>query len=488
MKEFDTIIKDINIIEQKGSAPTLTNKISYDSRKVSENDIFVAMPGEITDGHKYINKAIDLGAKVIICEYFPDNINENIFYIKVSNSRKALSQVAHNYFDRPADKLEVYGVTGTNGKTTITFILNHIYASLGYRTGIIGTTGIFIGDKKIESSHTTPESLELAEILAEMAASGIEKVFMEVSSHALVQSRADNIRFKAGIFTNLSHEHLDYHKTMEEYAAAKSILFNRIAEDGIAIVNGDDQYTPEIIKNCGTKNIYSLGRESNNNITISNEMSRISGMEFTLSHKGEMDFSTSLIGKFNIDNIGMALTIPLLEMEDISKIKAAVASAKGAPGRMERVNLKNGAIALIDYAHTPDALEKALKAAKEVLLESGSKGKLISVFGCGGDRDKTKRPIMGRFSTDIANFSIITDDNPRTEDTNQIRKEIFEGIALRRNCCEIPGRAEAIKLAYQISMEGDIILIAGKGHETYQILGTTKHHFDDKEEIMKCDR
>ncbi len=485
MKHFDTIIKDINIIDRKGSVPAEISKICYDSRKVEANDIFVAMRGEITDGHKYISKAIELGASVIVCEEFPEDINENIYYIKVENSRKVLSQIAHNYYDHPAEKLEIYGVTGTNGKTTITFILNHLYSALGYKTGIIGTTGIFIGDKKIEASHTTPESLELAEILAEMVNSGIQKVFMEVSSHALVQSRADNISFKAGIFTNLSHEHLDYHKTREEYAAAKSILFSRIKPEGFAIVNGDDQYSSEIIKNCETQNIFSIGRSDNSNIIISEEVSKISGMEFSLNFNSKMDFSTTLIGKFNIDNISMALALPLLEKEDLNKITKAVAEAKGAPGRMERVNLANGAVALIDYAHTPDALEKALKAAKEVLLESGSKGKLISVFGCGGDRDKTKRPIMGKFSTDIAHFSIVTDDNPRTESPDQIRKEIFAGIELRRNCCEVPGRAEAIKLAYQISMEGDIILIAGKGHETYQILGTTKHHFDDKEEIMR---
>ncbi len=485
MKQFDTIIKDINIIDRKGSVPAEISNICYDSRKVKKNDIFVAMRGEITDGHKYINKAIELGASVIICEEFPEDIIENIDYIKVENSRKVLSQIAHNYYDHPAEKLEMYGVTGTNGKTTITFILNHLYSALGYKTGIIGTTGIFIGDKKIEASHTTPESLELAEILDEMVSSGIQKVFMEVSSHALVQCRADNIRFKAGIFTNLSHEHLDYHKTMEEYAAAKSILFSRIKSDGFAIVNGDDKYSSEIIKNCGTQNIFSIGRSDNSNMIISEEVSKISGMEFSMNFNSKMDFYTTLIGKFNIDNISMALAIPFLEKENPNKIAKAVSEAKGAPGRMERVNLANGAVALIDYAHTPDALEKALKAAKEVLLESGSKGKLISVFGCGGDRDKTKRPIMGKFSTDIAHFSIVTDDNPRTESPEQIRKEIFAGIELRRNCCEVPGRAEAIKLAYQLSMEGDIILIAGKGHENYQILGTTKHHFDDKEEIMK---
>ncbi len=485
MKHFDTIIEDINIIDRKGSVPAEISKICYDSRKVEADDIFVAMRGEITDGHKYISKAIELGASVIVCEEFPEDINENIYYIKVNNSRTVLSQLAHNYFDRPAEKLDIYGVTGTNGKTTITFILNQIYEALGYRTGIIGTTGIFIGNKKIEASHTTPESLELAEILAEMLSSGIQKVFMEVSSHALVQSRADNITFKTGIFTNLSHEHLDYHNTMEEYAEAKGILFSRIRPDAFAIINGDDEFANQVTQKSSTNNIIKIGRKTSNNATITKETSKISGMDFNLSYKEEISFTTSLIGKFNIDNLSMALLVPLLEEEDKTKIASAVSAVKGAPGRMERINLKNGAVALIDYAHTPDALEKALKAAKDVLLESGSEGKLISVFGCGGDRDKTKRPLMGRISTETAHFSIVTDDNPRTESPEQIRKEIFGGIKVRRNCCEIPGRAEAIKIAYQISMEGDIILIAGKGHETYQILGTTKHHFDDKEEILK---
>ncbi len=485
MKNFEALIKDINIIGHKGSFPSTISNICYDSRKVNTGDLFVAMRGEQTDGHKYIDKAIELGASVIVCEILPDKIKENVAYLTVDNSRKTLSDLAHNFYDRPAEKLDIYGITGTNGKTTISFIMKHIYKSLGYKTGIIGTTGIYIGEKKIEASHTTPESLELAELLADMVDAGIEKVFMEVSSHALVQSRADNISFKAGIFTNLSHEHLDYHKTMHEYAAAKSILFSRIQTDGFAIVNGDDDYSKAILKNCTTEKIYSIGRNATNTIQILDENSKISGMTFSIQHNTKMDFSTSLIGKFNIDNIAMALSLPILENEEPYQVKQAVSTAKGAPGRMDRVNLANGAVGLIDYAHTPDALDKALKAAKEVLIESGSKGKLISVFGCGGNRDRTKRPKMGNISTDTAHFSIVTDDNPRTEDPTSIRKEIFEGIEFRHNCCEIPGRAEAIKLAYQISMKDDIILIAGKGHETYQILGTTRHHFDDKEEIMK---
>ncbi len=487
MKLFESVFRDINIIVQKGSVPSHINKVCYDSRKCDKGDVFVAMHGELTDGHLFIDKAIELGAAVIVCEMLPGDPKEHILYIQVKNSREALSILAHNYYDMPASKMDIYGVTGTNGKTTITFLLDSIYKELGYKTGIIGTTGIYIGDRKIEASHTTPESLELAAILDEMHREGIRKVFMEVSSHALVQNRADNISFKAGIFTNLSHEHLDYHKTMDEYAAAKSILFTRIRPDGIAIVNGDDVYKDAIIHKCTASEIRKVGRNTDNNIIISEEVSKIDGMEFNLQIDTRLQIATTLIGKFNIDNISMALSIPILEGEDTNMILYAAKNAKGARGRMERINLSNGAVALIDYAHTPDALEKALNAAKEVLLESGSKGKLISVFGCGGDRDKTKRPKMGAISTDIAHFSIITDDNPRTEDPATIRKEIIAGVELRRNCCEVAGRADALHLAYKIAMEGDIILIAGKGHETYQIIGKTKYHFDDKEEIIKWD-
>lgn len=462
------------------------DNIQYNSSKCTKGSAFFALKGTVTDGHKYIKNAIENGAVCIICE---DDIQksdfENIIFIKVENSRKALAEASDAFYDFPSSSMKIIGVTGTNGKTTTTFILSQMLEKMGRKTGIIGTTGIFVGDVKFDASHTTPESLELAQYFAQMRDMQVEYVIMEVSSHALHQGRTSALNFDAAIFTNLTHDHLDYHKTMKEYAQAKKILFDQLNENSTAIAFSTSEFTDYILSGCSAKNIYKIGYLETDDFVISDSILTLNHSEYNLKMPNQevSSLKTKLSGKFNIENTAVSAALLFALGFPISEIQKALLYANGAPGRMDKIVLENGAIALVDYAHTPDALEKALSAAKNILSDDKSAGRLISVFGCGGDRDNSKRPVMGKHSLEIADYTIITDDNPRTENPVRIIQDILAGINdYEASLYEvIHSRAEAIQKAYSLSKEGDIILIAGKGHENYQIIGTTKYHFDDKE-------
>ncbi len=484
-------VKTINFINRQISS------IEYDSRKCSNDSIFVAIRGNNLDGHRFISAAIKKGAKTIICESLsPDTKNfPDCTFIKVSDSRNALAMLSHYWFDEPSKKLKIIGITGTNGKTTLTFLLKSIFHECGYKCGIIGTTGIFMGNEFIPATHTTPESLELASVLNNMVQKGIEYVFMEVSSHSLEQRRINGIVFDAALFTNLTHDHLDYHINFDSYAKAKKKLFDNLTENSFALANSDDDYCDFILSDCKSRRKYKIGRNTNSDIIITEEQISLNKASFILSINRINDtsftetysFEIHLTGRFNITNAAMAAATGLALNLDYKKILKGLIFSKGAPGRMETIILKNGAVAIIDYAHTPDALEKALLACREIIISQSSSSKLICVFGCGGDRDKSKRPAMGSISSFIADYSIITSDNPRTEDADKIIQEIYAGISKKNkskiNC--ITNRSEAIAAAYRLSRQGDIILIAGKGHEKYQIIGTEKIPFDDVEEVMK---
>jgi UDP-N-acetylmuramoyl-L-alanyl-D-glutamate--2,6-diaminopimelate ligase len=399
----------------------------------------------------------------------------------VEDSRKALSQLAHNFYNNPAKSLKVIGITGTNGKTSITFILKSIFEEAGFKTGVIGTTGIFIGETQSPSSHTTPDPISIAKLLQEMLLQKVDIVFMEVSSHSLIQERVAGIDFTAALFTNLTHDHLDYHKTIENYALAKQILFNNLTTNAFAIVNADDKYSEKMVETTKAQ-ILRIGRNPSNDLIISNEDYTPQKTIFSLNEKL---FEGCIPGKFSIDNLAISIaTAKKLGVSD-DIISKSVRTTKGAPGRMEAYTLSNQAIAYIDYAHTPDALEKVLQTSKELLIKQGS-GKLICVFGCGGDRDNSKRPVMGRIASEIADAIVITNDNPRTENPTEIIEQIKAGVINNKIDITIEAdRAKAIKLACLNARENDIVLIAGKGHEDYQILGTKKIHFSDKEEVEK---
>lgn len=471
-------------------------KICYDSRKIVPNSLFTALKGTQSDGHLFIDKAIQNGAKVIVCEDFPASLKQDIVYVQVKNSRHALAQISHNFFGNPTNKIDVYAVTGTNGKTTITFLLNSVFQQAYYNSGIIGTTGIYINNKFQPATHTTPESLELAEIFKNMLDANLDKVAIETSSHALDQHRADCIDFRVALFTNLTHEHLDYHKTLENYAKAKKILFDNLNPKGLAIAFDNSEFSEYMLSGVKSDRKYLLGRNTSDDIIIFNERLGLNNSSFNIRfqrripkiYHGEYLVASPLIGRFNIDNLALAFSAAYLNDIDSHTIINALKTAKGAPGRMQRFCLNNGAIAIVDYAHTPDALENALVAAREVLKhENNPAAKLICVFGCGGDRDRTKRPIMGEIAARLSDFFFVTDDNPRTESSNDIINEILTGIQhdFADKYEVIENRKDAIAQALKHSNNGDIILIAGKGHENYQIIGTEKHHFDDCEEVKK---
>lgn len=485
------LIEHIELIEIRGSDSININGIAYDSRKIQSGWLFAALRGSQVDGHDFIGKAIENGAKAILCEQVPSGYYENITWIISDNSRKTLAELSHRYFDNPSAKMRIIGITGTNGKTTTTYLMKSIFEEAGDKCGLIGTTGIIIGNKLIPATHTTPESLELCEYFDTMVKSGVNTVLMEVSSHALDQHRVDNINFDTVLFTNLTPDHLDYHKDMVEYATAKKKLFDMLKPTAKGLLFNLSEFTGYFVKDTKAKT-YLMGRFDNPDFLIGNEKIGLGNSEFRMVIPIEfglppIDIKTKLSGRFNIDNAALAAGAAFISGIEPNIILSALANATGAPGRMQTVNLSNGALALVDYAHTPDALEKALIACREVLQYAQSDGRLIVVFGCGGDRDRTKRPVMGNIASFNADFAIITSDNPRTEDPNDIIQEIYAGIddENRSNVMIIPDRAEAIDYAFEISKRNDLILVAGKGHENYQIIGSERHHFDDTEQLMK---
>jgi UDP-N-acetylmuramoyl-L-alanyl-D-glutamate--2,6-diaminopimelate ligase len=487
--ELSQVLKNIEILSSENFSESVISSIAYDSRKVEEGSLFVALTGAINDGHDFIQAAAKRGAIAVLCENIPaySTTLENISFICVRDTRAALAIASHNFFNDSSAGISVYGITGTNGKTTITYLLRSIFEENGSSSAIIGTTGIILGPEKLETSNTTPESLELAAIFSKCTERGISQAMMEVSSHALVQHRADGIKFKGAIFTNLTHDHLDYHKTVEAYAQAKKILFDRLPANSTAIVNGDDVWADYMLRDCPSLKKEFVGRGENNDIIIGNEKVGLSKTTFTLTISGEKHyFQLGIPGRFNIDNAAFAAALAYSEGISLGTISSGLAKATGAPGRMQKVLLPNGSIGIVDYAHTPDALDKALRTCRDILNDSDEAGRLICVFGCGGDRDRTKRPVMGKISAELSDFSVITSDNPRTEDPDNIIEEIYSGVVngLKSKAICITNRDEAILYALRLSKQNDIILVAGKGHEKYQIIGKSKIYFDDVE-ILK---
>ena len=498
MKTLNNILNGIKYEILHGDTDRVIKDICYDSRKVQSGSVFFALRGTKTDGHGFIKTAIEIGATAIVCEELLDNIDapSEVTIIKTKDTRVALATASHNFFDNPSKSMKIIGITGTNGKTTITFILQQIYENAGFKTGVIGTTGIYFNGRFIDATHTTPESLELAATLREMADSGVDVVIMEVSSHALVQHRVGSMRFSIAGFTNLTHEHLDFHNTIEEYARAKKMLFDSLPENSIAIVFDNSPYSDFMLTDCKSQQKYLIGRNAKDDLQIKNEIIQTESSSYCLEYVSEagsksqdkFDITTPLVARFNIDNTAIAASMAYFDGIDKLAIANTLQNAHGAPGRMQSIKLRNGAIAIVDYSHTPDALEKALIACSEMTAsenENVKKARIICVFGCGGDRDRSKRPLMGRIAAELADHVIITSDNPRTENQFSIIKEIVAGIEpdLQIKIEKISARSEAIARACNYSAKNDIILVAGKGHENYQIIGTTKSHFDDSEQL-----
>ena len=497
--QLGRLIEGLAIRDFRGDSAIEIKGLAYDSRAVRPGDLFVALRGSAGDGHKFINDALQNGAVAVVAEQF-DEMHEKIALIRTSDSRKALSFLAANFFKRPFKDMNLIGITGTNGKTTTSYLLESILSGAGAKPGVIGTINYRFSGKKHNAPVTTPESLDLMRILANMKDKDVTDVIVEVSSHALAQGRTRDCPFRIAVFTNISRDHLDYHGTMERYFEAKSLLFRGLSKDGAeglsrAVINTDDPKGKDLAEITGVP-VVTYGLGDGVDVTAIRAKATMNGLAARLlTPAGEIDVQSSLIGVFNIYNILAASAAALCLGMDLEQIASGIASLKGVPGRLELVKNNRSLPVVVDYAHTPDALLKVLEAVKQLVS-----GRLITVFGCGGDRDKGKRMEMGRVAGKLSDLIFITSDNPRTEDPAAIAIQIEKGVR-EAGMEKLSGcshdwsssgymvdldRANAIGRAVLAAGEKDLIIIAGKGHEDYQITGTDKRHFDDRETAAKA--
>lgn len=481
MKKLADILYKVHITAISGSTDIVVNDVQIDSRKVSKGSLFIAVKGAVVDGHQFIAKAIEQGASAVVCEELPAEKNDSVTFVQTSNSAEAAGLMAHNFYDQPSTKIKLVGVTGTNGKTTIATLLYKLFGCLGYKCGLISTVENKIGDKTIPATHTTPDAISLNELLKQMADEDCSHVFMEVSSHAVHQRRIAGLQFAGALFSNITHDHLDYHKTFDQYIKAKKAFFDDLSASAFAITNIDDKRGTVMLQNTGAKKLsYSLrsmadfkGKILENGLT---------GLVMTINDQ-EVHFR--LIGEFNAYNLLAVYGAAVSLGEDKNQVLQCLSNTTGAEGRFDYIiSPKEKIIGIVDYAHTPDALINVLSTIKK--LRRGDE-QIITVVGCGGDRDKTKRPIMGEVACTHSDKVIFTSDNPRTEDPLQILADMETGLntAAKRKFVSIPDRKQAIKTAITMANEEDIVLIAGKGHEKYQDINGVKHHFDDKEVVKE---
>ncbi|HEX9917435.1 MAG TPA: UDP-N-acetylmuramoyl-L-alanyl-D-glutamate--2,6-diaminopimelate ligase [candidate division Zixibacteria bacterium] len=477
------LIESMNTKKTYGDTDFDINKIEYNSTKIKPGDLFVAIKGFQTDGHNFINDAIKNGAICVVGEKDQDhNIRAEIL---VKDSRMVLAFLSDKFYDSPSRKLKVIGITGTNGKTTVSYLLKSILETKERKIGLIGTIAHYIGDQQVPALNTTPESLDLQRMFYQMLEQGIKYVVMEVSSHSLALKRVEKVDFDVAVFTNLTQDHLDFHHDMESYKKTKGKLFEMLVKpEDRAVINLDDPNWKYFSKKTKAPKVtYSL-RNKEADVFVEKMNHDLKGLEIRSSTPlGEFEVRLNFIGEQNVYNALAAIASSVALGFELENIRSGLEKARVVSGRLEKINLGQPFDILIDYAHTPDALERVLITAKEL-----TSGKLIALFGCGGDRDKTKRPIMGKLATRIADYVIVTSDNPRTENPSSIIDDIFKGINSKNDIKRIEDRKEAIKQAIDLAKPRDILVIAGKGHEDYQIIGTKRFHFSDKEaveEILK---
>lgn len=491
MIKFSELIRNSSLKKTGFSEDFEVKGLAYNSRKVKEGYVFFAIIGFKDDGNKYIKTALENGASAVITE----KIKKNVYVAELSDEdkakvyesrdiRKTMAELSRNFFGDPAEKLKLIGVTGTNGKTSITFLLKAVLEEAGFSTGLIGTINYQVGDKKADSSLTTPDSIEIYRMLNEMADNGVEYCVMEVSSIALELKRVYGLDFKIAIFTNLTSEHLDLHKNMENYFRAKKILFDGLKKKSFAISNRDDKYGKKIVENTKAKKIYySIDKKSD--YKAEKIKLGIDGLKFDVkTNDGKTKITSGMTGRFNVSNILAVMAAANALRIDMEIMRKAIADFKNVDGRFTRIKLPNGAYAIVDYSHTSDSLKNAIEAACDIVTEQGE-GRVITVFGCGGDRDTSKRPVMGNYATSLSDYTIITSDNPRFEDPVAIIEEVLSGVKTIGNYEVVENREAAIKKAIELSKHGDLVLICGKGHETYQEIQGVKTHFDDKEMVSK---
>ncbi len=474
------LIKHISYLEIAGTAEREVSGIAFDSRKVIAGSAFVAQRGVHVDGHRFISVAIQQGALVIFCEEIPSERNEKVTFVQVEDSNRVLGELASVFYGFPSLKMKVVGVTGTNGKTSIATLLYRLFQNLGYKAGLISTISYRVNNREETASHTTPDAIKIQQLLGEMATEGCEYCFMEVSSHAIHQKRIAGIDFAGGIFTNITHDHLDYHKTFAEYIKAKKLFFDELPAGAFALTNLDDKNGTVMVQNTKAKILtYSMGKMADFRCKVLE--SHFDGM---LLNMAGHEIWTRFVGKFNASNLLAVFATAVSLEQDEEEVLAQISNLGPVEGRFDAVRSVDGKLAIVDYAHTPDALKNVLEAITEIRTRNEQ---VITVVGAGGDRDKTKRPEMAKEALMASDKVILTSDNPRTEDPAQIIKDMEAGVEpqYKNKVISIENRKEAIKTAVLLAQPGDIILVAGKGHENYQEINGVKHHFDDKEVLKE---
>lgn len=480
MKKLNDILQGLTINELIGSKDMMIKNVVFDSRKVTEGSLFVAQKGLAFDGHQFIDLAIQNGAIAVVCQEMPATIKDTVCYIQLDDSRRALGIIAAEFYDHPSKKLKLVGVTGTNGKTTIVTLLYNLFRELGYKTGLLSTIENRIGDVHLSATHTTPDSIQINQMLQEMVKSGVEYCFMEVSSHAVKQDRICGLHYSGSVFTNLTHDHLDYHPTFDDYLKAKKGFFDQLPPSAFALSNTDDKRGEVMLQNTKAKK-YTYGLRGVADFNTKIISSQFDGLELEIE---KQNVWFKLIGRFNAYNLLAVYSTAVLLGEDQLKVLTLMSNIAPAEGRFEQIHTADQKTIIIDYAHTPDALENVLNTIASI--RSGNE-QLITLIGAGGNRDKTKRPLMAQIACNKSDKVILTSDNPRDEDPDQIIEDMKAGLDVLqiRKAMSITNREEAIKVALTIANAGDIVLIAGKGHEKYQIIKGKSLPFDEKEIVKK---
>ncbi|GAB4379385.1 MAG: UDP-N-acetylmuramoyl-L-alanyl-D-glutamate--2,6-diaminopimelate ligase [Salibacteraceae bacterium] len=474
MKLLKDILYKAGLKDVVGSTNQAVDRISFDSREVDKMTAFVAVRGSRVDGHDFIDQAIENGCKIVVCERFPDQLQSGVTYVRVESSREALGIMASNFYDNPSSDIKLVGVTGTNGKTTTVTLLYQLFKALGYKCGLISTVVNRIASREVGATHTTPDPVVLNRLLAEMVVEGCQYCFMEVSSHAIDQRRIAGLDFAGGVFTNITHDHLDYHKTFDNYIAAKKQFFDGLSKDAFALVNLDDPHAEIMVQNTMARVLtYAIKRNADFKAKVME--SDFQGLKLII---GDREVWTHLIGSFNAYNILAAYSVAVALGQEPLEVLTMISNLKPPAGRFQYMRTPEGVIGIVDYAHTPDALKNVLQTINDIRTGND---KIITVVGCGGDRDKEKRPLMAEIACRLSDKVILTSDNPRSEDPESILNDMEAGLdaVLRRKALKIPDRKEAIRTAASIAGAGDIILVAGKGHETYQEVAGVRHEFDD---------
>ena len=479
--KLSELLKNVKVIASQGNIDVEIKGVNIDSRKIENGHLFIAMKGTQVDGHKFISKAIELGAVAILLEDMPEELNEKVTYVQVASTEEEAGKVATMFYGEPSRKLKLVGVTGTNGKTTIATLLYRMFREFGRKVGLLSTVCNYINDEEVPASHTTPDPIELNCLLAKMVEAGCEYAFMECSSHAIHQHRIGGLEFVGGIFTNLTRDHLDYHKTFENYRNAKKMFFDGLPKTAFAITNADDKNGMIMVQNTkATVKTYSIKRMADFRAKILE--CHFEGMYLEVDGK---EVGVQFIGKFNVSNLLAVYGAAIMLGKKPEDVLIAMSTLKSVNGRLEPIQSPEGYTAVVDYAHTPDALENVLSAIHDVL--DGKGGHVITVCGAGGHRDKGKRPLMAQEAVKQSDTVILTSDNPRDEEPQAIIDDMLAGLdtTQRKKVLTITDRKEAIRTAAMMAQKGDVILVAGKGHENYQEINGVKHHFDDHEVIRE---